>query len=100
MRQFTDAEKQQLEAKIKDEQERQIQIVKELVQRNDGAPPKKSTAAKYVYLGFFLCMLALQAFTFILLIGRNLGFYQLPIGLRDSPPAKSPAFVLGRPPSR
>jgi hypothetical protein len=76
MRQFTDAEKQQLEAKIKDEQERQIQIVKELVQRNDGAPPKKSTAAKYVYLGFFLCMLALQAFTFILLIGRNLGFYQ------------------------
>jgi len=34
MRKFTDAEKQQLQAKIKDERERQYQAVREIVRKN------------------------------------------------------------------
>ena len=60
MRQFTDAEKQELKEKIKDEQERQKQLVEELAQQKDGAPRRLSTAGKYVYLGFVLCLLAFK----------------------------------------
>ncbi len=35
MRKFTDAEKQQLQAKIKNERERQYQAVKKIVRKND-----------------------------------------------------------------
>ena len=73
MRQFTDAEIKQLEAKIKDEHERQIQLAKELVRNQEGSK-KKSTSVKYVYLGFVLCLLAFNAF--ILFDRRNFGFDQ------------------------
>lgn len=58
MRQFTDAEKQELKEKIKDEQERQKQLAELLAQQKDGAPQKTSTAGKFIYLGIVLCLLA------------------------------------------
>ena len=71
MREFTDVEKQELRAKIKDEQERQKQLVEELARLKDGAPRRLSTAVKYVYLGFVLCLLAFNVF--ILLNLRHIG---------------------------
>ena len=62
MRQFTDAEKQELQAKIKDEQERQKQLVEELAQQKDGPPRRSSTAGKFIYLGIVLCLLAFNVF--------------------------------------
>ncbi len=38
MRKFTDAEKQQLQAKIKDERERQYRAVRKIVRKNDEEP--------------------------------------------------------------
>ena len=75
MRQFTDAEKQQLQIKIKDEGERQKQAVRELARRNDGTPKKRvSPAWKYGFLGVILCLVAFNVY--ILLNMRNLGFDQ------------------------
>lgn len=71
MRQFTDAEKQELQAKIEDEQERQKRLAEELAQQKDGPPRRSSTAGKYVYLGFVLCLLAFNVF--ILLNLRHIG---------------------------
>ena len=71
MRQFTDAEKQLLQAKIEDEQERHNQLVEELAQQKNEAPQRTSTAGKYIYLGFILCLLAFNAF--ILLNVRHIG---------------------------
>ena len=63
MRTFTDTEKQQLQAKIKDEQERQ-QVLKEIAQIENEKETKRmkgiiSTALsyKYVMLGFLLFVL-------------------------------------------
>ena len=63
MRQFADAEKQQLEAKIKDHQGRQNQVVKENARRKEeasksGASPVQSPFWKYRFLVFILCLLA------------------------------------------
>jgi hypothetical protein len=41
MRNFTDAEKQQLQAKIKDEQERQYQSVRKIVRKNYKEDPNR-----------------------------------------------------------
>lgn len=41
MRKFTDAEKQQLRAKIKDEKERQYQAVRTIVRKNDNEEPSR-----------------------------------------------------------
>ena len=41
MRKFTDAEKQQLQAKIKDERERQYQAVRKIVRKNDNEEPNR-----------------------------------------------------------
>ena len=40
MRKFTDAEKQQLQAKIKSERKRQYQAVRKIVRENDEEPNK------------------------------------------------------------
>jgi membrane protein insertase Oxa1/YidC/SpoIIIJ len=40
MRKFTNAEKQQLQAKIKDERERQYQAVRKIVRKNNEEPNK------------------------------------------------------------
>ena len=40
MRKFTDAEKQQLQAKIKSERKRQYQVVRKIVRENDEEPNK------------------------------------------------------------
>ena len=72
MREFTNAEKQQLQAKIEDEQERQNQVVKEFSRRNDGTPKKVSPAWNYGFLGVILCLLAFNVFH--LLNWRQFGF--------------------------
>ena len=66
MRVFTDAEKQQLQAKIKDEQERQ-RVLKEIAQIEKEKEAKRrkgiiSTALSYKYgfLGLILCLLILD----------------------------------------
>ena len=41
MRKFTDAEKQQLQAKIKDERERQYRAVRKIVRKNDNKEPNR-----------------------------------------------------------
>ena len=41
MRKFTDAEKQQLQAKIKDEQERQYHAVRKIVRKNYKEDPNR-----------------------------------------------------------
>ena len=41
MRKFTDAEKQQLQAKIKDGRERQYQAVRKIVRKNDNEGPNR-----------------------------------------------------------
>lgn len=41
MRKFTDAEKQQLKAKIKDEREQQYQAVRKIVRKNDNEAPSR-----------------------------------------------------------
>ena len=41
MRKFTDAEKQQLQAKIKDERKRQYQAVRKIVRKNYNEEPNR-----------------------------------------------------------
>ena len=81
MRVFTDAEKQQLQAKIKDEQERQ-RMLKEIAQIESEKEAKRnkgiiSTAlsVKYGFLLVILCVLALSVRA------------MLPFGWRSYPPA-------------
>ena len=66
MRIFTDAEKEQLQAKIEDEQERQ-QVLKENIQTEKEKESKRSRgiistvlSVKYGFLLVILCMLALS----------------------------------------
>ncbi len=70
MREFNDAEKQQLQAKIKDEQERQHQTVKEIALRNEEASKSgTSTALSYFWkYGFLVIILCLLAFNVIILL--------------------------------
>ena len=79
MRVFTDAEKQQLQAKIKDEQERQ-RVLKEIAQIENEKEAKRkkgiiSTALSYKYsmLGFILFLIALNIF--LLLPRQNYDYY-------------------------
>ncbi len=63
MRQFTDAEKQELEAKIEDQHERQGQAVKEITSKEEEASMSRALSVlspfrKYRFLGFILCLLA------------------------------------------
>ena len=67
MRPFTDAEKQQMQSKIKDEQERQNQAVREIARRRDGKKPE-SPAFKYGYLVFIILFLTFNVY--ILLKGE------------------------------
>ena len=41
MRKFTEPEKQQLQAKIKDEQKRRYQAVRKIVRKNDNEEPNR-----------------------------------------------------------
>ena len=61
MRQFTDAEKQMLQAKIKDQQDRQHQTVREIARRSDGKK-RVSPAWKYGFLGLFICLIAFNVY--------------------------------------
>ena len=67
MRQFTDAEKQQLQVKIKHEQERRDQIAEEIARRKEAeasmsrVSPVVSPLWKYGFLGFVLCLLVFSA---------------------------------------
>ena len=79
MRVFTDAEKQQLQTKIKDEQERQ-RVLKEIAQIENEKEAKRrkgiiSTALSYKYgfLGFILFLIALNVF--LLLPRQNYDYY-------------------------
>ena len=79
MRVFTDAEKQQLQTKIKDEQERQ-RVLKEIAQIENEKEAKRkkgiiSTALSYKYsmLGFILFLIALNIF--LLLPRQNYDYY-------------------------
>ena len=65
MREFSDAEKQQLQAKIKNEQERQQQMAQEIILNNPEDSETTSTGTwfvpnlwKYGFLVFILCLLA------------------------------------------
>ncbi len=64
MKQFTDAEKQILQAKIKDQQERR-------------ASKKESTASKYGFMGFLFCLFVYNVI--FLLYFRDVGFILLSI---------------------
>ena len=79
MRVFTDAEKQQLQAKIKDEQERQ-RVLKEIAQIENEKESKRrqgiiSTALsyKYVMLGFLLFVLI--GYVILLPPWQNYGYH-------------------------
>ena len=83
MRVFTDAEKQQLQAKIKDEQERQ-RVLKEIAQIESEKESKRrrgiiSTALsfKYGFLGLILCLLVLDV---ILLLSLQSYDYHIYLG--------------------
>ncbi len=67
MRQFTDAEKQQLQAKICDQQERRNSTVREIARRRDGKKPE-TPAWKYGFLGLIVCFVVLNVY--ILLKGE------------------------------
>ena len=66
MRDFTDAEKQQLQAKIKNEQERQQQMAQEIILNNPEDSETTSTGTwfvpsnlwRYGFLGVIICLLA------------------------------------------
>ena len=80
MRVFTDAEKQQLQAKIKDEEERQ-RVLKEIAQIENEKESKRrrdiiSTAFsfKYVMLVFIICLLVWNVA--LLLKRRNFSYDQ------------------------
>ena len=61
MRQFTDAEKRQLQSKIKDQQERHNQAVREIARRRDGKK-RESPAFKYGYLVFMILLLTFSVY--------------------------------------
>ena len=70
MKQLSDTEKQELETKIKDEQERQQVLLQEMnlntrttSTRNKFTP---SNLWKYSVLGFILCLLVLNVFLFLM----------------------------------
>ena len=73
MRQLTDAEKQQLQAKIYDQQERRNLTVREIARRRDGKK-RETPAWKYGFLGVILCLLAVNVIH--LLNRRQLDFDQ------------------------
>ena len=63
MRQFTDAEKQELQAKIEAQQERQNQAVQEITSKEEEASMGRALSVlspywKYRFLGVLLCLLA------------------------------------------
>ena len=77
MRTFTDIEKQQLQAKIKDEQERQ-QVLRKIAQVENEKESKRgkgflSTAlsVKYGFLGLILCLLVFNVIVLLLFGWRN-----------------------------
>ena len=73
MKQFTDAEKQLMQAKIYDQQDRRHQRVREIALRRDGKK-RVSPAWNYGFLGVILCLLAVNVFR--LLNRQHLGFDQ------------------------
>lgn len=73
MRQFTDAEKQLMQAKINDQQERRQLTVREIARRRDGKKPE-SPAWKYGFLGFLLLLLTFSVY--ILLNGELSDLYR------------------------
>ena len=78
MRTFTDTEKQQLQAKIKDEQERQrglrkiaqVESEKELKRRKGVL--STALSFKYGFLGLILCLLVLDVIILLLFGWRNI----------------------------
>ena len=71
MRAFTDIEKQQLQAKIKDEQERQ-RVLREIIQIEKGKESKRSKgiistvlSVKYGFLLVILCVLAFSVWALV-----------------------------------
>lgn len=88
MRQFTDAEKQLLEAKIKDEQERQNQAVKEIARRKEEASKRAASPVlqfmvrfpgKYDFLGFIFCLLVFNAIFILIWRDQLSGQYTHPL---------------------
>ena len=73
MRQFTDAEKQLMQAKIDDQQKRRQLTVREIARRRDGKKPE-TPAWKYGFLGFFLLLLTFSVY--ILLNGELSDLYR------------------------
>ena len=61
MRQFTDAEKRQLQSKIKDQQERHNQAVRDIARRRDGKK-RESPTFKYGYLVFIVLLLTFSVY--------------------------------------
>ena len=85
MRVFTDTEKQQLQAKIKDEQERQ-RVLRESIQIEKEKESKRmkgiiSTALSYKYsmLGFILFLIVLNIFLLLPLRNYDSHTYLVPI---------------------
>ena len=75
---FTDAEKQQLQAKIKDEQERQ-RVLRKIAQVENEKEPKRrrgvlltALSFKYGFLGLILCLLVLNVIILLLFGWRNI----------------------------
>lgn len=81
MRQLTDAEKQQLQAKIYDQQERRQLTVREIARRRDGKKPE-TPAWKYGLLGLIVCLVVFNVY---ILLDGDLSRYDQYSGL---------AFVL------
>lgn len=85
MKTFTDTEKQQLQAKIEDEQERQ-RVLRESIQINKEKESKRSkgiisTALSYKYgmLGFILFLIVLNIFLLLPRQNYDSHIYSLPI---------------------
>lgn len=77
MRQFTDAEKQQLQAKICDQQERRNLTVREIARRRDGKKPE-TPAWKYGFLGLIVCLVVFNVY---ILLDGDLSRYDQYSGL-------------------
>lgn len=61
MRQFTDVEKQLMQAMINDQQKRRQLTVRDIARRRDGKK-RESPAWKYGFLGLILCLLGFNVF--------------------------------------
>ena len=76
MRTFTDTEKQQLQAKIKDEQERQRGLRKIAQVENEKELKRRkgvlltALSFKYGFLGLILCLLVLNVIILLFLVGE------------------------------